>query len=94
MVFFSHKHVISGATIVHSHIHTDSHHDTTNGNHTEQSITLIAQYSHIEYIDFTHHSIPIPYQSLLHKQTFIHAVQWVASVYLQNHALRAPPANT
>jgi hypothetical protein len=94
MVFFSHTHVISGATIIHSHIHAASHHNTTNGNHTEQSITLIAQYSHIEYIDYVNPNVPIPYQSPLHEHKFTHTFHWVASVYLPNHALRAPPANT
>ena len=88
---FSHSHIISGATIIHSHIHTDSHHDTKSGGHTEQCITLIAQISHFEYIDFSCYSIPSPSQLPLHENKFVETTHWVASIYLENLSLRAPP---
>jgi len=88
---FSHLHIISGATIVHSHFHTDSHHDTKSGGHTEQSITLIAQISHFDYIDSSCNYIVNTPQYLQHENTIIEISHWIVSVYLQNLSLRAPP---
>lgn len=39
---FSHAHIINGVTIVHSHVHSEHHHDTQGGGHTATEITLIA----------------------------------------------------
>jgi len=89
--FFSHTHIISGATITHSHAHANSHHDTKTGGHTEHCITLIAQVSHFEYIDFLCCSVPTPLQFPLHKNTFVETTHWVASIHFQNLSLRAPP---
>ena len=88
---FIHTHVICGATITHSHIHTNSHHDTKNGGHTEHSITLIAQISHLESIDFTCESVPTPLQFPLHENKFVETAHWVASICFENLLLRAPP---
>ena len=88
---FSHLHIISGATISHSHIHADSHHDTNSGNHTEQCVTLIAQISHFEYIDFSCNFVLKPTDFPLQDDKFVETKHWVASTYLENLTLRAPP---
>jgi len=90
-VLFSHTHIINGVTIVHSHIHTDSHHNTKSGGHTAQSITLIAQISHFDYIDFSCKFVLDAPQHILNKIKFIETSHWVVSIHLQNLSLRAPP---
>jgi len=88
---FSHEHVIDGATIIHSHIHTDSHHHTKSGGHTQRTITLIAQMSHFDCIDFTCNAILKPIQQPLYKNKIVETTHWLSSIYLQNISLRAPP---
>ncbi|MCL2289495.1 MAG: hypothetical protein FWC34_02145 [Bacteroidetes bacterium] len=88
---FFHTHIISGATITHSHLHTDSHHDTTSGGHTEYCITLIAQASHFEYIDFSCSCALNVSQHLLYENEFVEITHWVTSLYFHNLSLRAPP---
>ena len=87
----SHSHIISGATIIHSHIHTGSHHNTQNGNHTEQRITLIAQFSHFECIDCFFTGVLKPLQFQIPKESLVETAHWVAVIYLENLSLRAPP---
>ena len=89
--FFSHSHEFTWGAVTHSHIHTNSHHDTQSGGHTDRCIILIAQISHFEYIDFSCYSIPSPSQLPLHKNKLIETTHWVASIYFQNLSLRAPP---
>ena len=89
--FFLHEHIIEGATITHSHLHTDSHHDTKSGGHTKHSITLIAQISHFEYVDFLCNRVLKPVQFPLHEYKFVEITHWVASIHLNNLSLRAPP---
>ena len=91
ITFFSHAHIINGATIVHSHIHANSHHDTYSGGHTEHCITLIAQMSQFQYIDFTCNHLPVPLQLQIHQNKQIEVTPWIASIYFQNISLRAPP---
>ena len=88
---FSHIHIINGATITHSHIHTDAHHNTKNGGHNGHSITLIAQISQLAYLDFSCYDVPNPLEFLLYKNNFTATTHWVPSVYFQNLSLRAPP---
>jgi len=90
-VFFSHSHVISGASIYHSHIHPNSHHDTQNGNHTEHCITLIAQISHFQYVDLSCNFVLIPLQFPIHEEKSGKTTHWVTSAYLEHISLRAPP---
>jgi len=89
--FFPHLHIISGASITHSHIHANSHHDTKSGNHTEQCITFIAQISHFDYIDFSCNFVLKPIQFPLHKDKFVETTHWFAANHLENLTLRAPP---
>lgn len=91
MTFFSHTHIISGATITHSHIHTDSHHNTQSGDHSEHSITLIAQVSHFESIDFLYVETLHNTMFLLNEVYFAKTTPCVLSVYSENISLRAPP---
>jgi len=91
MHFFPHVHSIGGATIIHSHIHANSHHDTDSGGHTEHSIILISQISQSEYISFSCNYVPIPSQFSLHINKIIETSPWVVSTYLENLSLRAPP---
>jgi hypothetical protein len=88
---FTHTHTINGATIIHSHLHTDSHHNTNSGGHTEQIITLISQISHFEYIDFSFNCVPTPAQFPLYENKFIEITHSITSVHLKNLSLRAPP---
>ena len=88
---FPHIHVISGSITTHSHFHTDTHHDTQSGGHTTQCITLIAQISHFNYIDFACDCVPIPQQISLYKNKCVEIVHWVTSIYFKNPSLRAPP---
>ncbi len=39
---FYHTHIINGVTIVHSHMHNEHHHDSSDGEHSESQITLIS----------------------------------------------------
>ena len=87
--FFPHTHIINGVTIAHSHLHTDSHHETADGSHSD--IILITLISHFEYIDFYCDHVPDPQQFLLHQTRFVETAHWVASIYLENPSLRAPP---
>ena len=89
--FFSHLHIISGATIYHSHIHANSHHDTKSGNHTEKCITLIAQISQFQYIDFSCNCILKPLQFPIQDHKFVATTHWIPSIHLENTTLRAPP---
>ena len=92
LTLFSHSHIINGATIIHSHIHADSHHNTNSGGHTKQSTTLIAQISQFEYVDFSCDCIINPPQLSLHEDKFVETTHWEASIHLENPSLRAPPA--
>ena len=88
--FYLHTHIIDGATISHSHIHINSHHDTKSGNHTKQSITLISQISHCEYIDFSGNYVLILPKCQIYQNNFVEAANCV-DIYFQNLSLRAPP---
>jgi len=88
---FSHTHIISGATIVHSHLHTDSHHDTKSGGHTQNEITLIAQVSHFEFANFSSCCTLAPQQFQLFENKTIEEPYRVVSIHFQNLSLRAPP---
>ena len=89
--FFVHTHKFTFGTVSHSHLHTDSHHDTKSGGHTKQSITFIDQISHFEYLDFSCNYVFTSQQFQTHQQKFIETVHWITSIYLQNLSLRAPP---
>jgi hypothetical protein len=91
VVLFSHTHIIHGATILHSHLHTDSHHNSKSGGHSEQSITLIAQISQFEYVSFACCNIPSPLLFLLHENKRVETDRRITSVHLQNPSQRAPP---
>ena len=91
ITLFSHTHIISGTTIVHSHIHVNSHHKTESGGHTKQTITLIAQISHFEYIDFLCDYFSTPQQFQFQPNSIIDIAPWVAPIHLKNLSLRAPP---
>jgi hypothetical protein len=88
---FSHLHVISGATITHSHFHKNSHHDTKSGGHTERCINLIAQISKFQYIIFLNVCVPAPLQLSLYKDKPNETTHWVAPIHFQYISLRAPP---
>ena len=40
--FFVHSHIVNGVTVVHSHMHRSTHHDTDTGGHSETELTIIA----------------------------------------------------
>jgi hypothetical protein len=88
---FFHTHIVNGVTIVHSHIHAEKHHNTQNGGHTERSITLIAQISHFNYIDFSGDCVLKPLQPCRYSAYLVSTQQWASSIHLQNVSLRAPP---
>ena len=89
--FFSHKHTINGATVFHSHLHTQSHHDTKSGGHTQNEITLIAQVSHFEFANFSSCFTLAPQQFQLFENKTIEEPYRVVSIHFQNLSLRAPP---
>ena len=89
--FFTHSHEFSWGAVTHSHIHTDSHHDTKSGGHTKHEITLIAQMSSCEYVDFLCDHVAKPTQLQLNDNKFVETAHWVESIYFQNLSLRAPP---
>jgi len=91
ITFFPHTHIINGVTIVHSHIHADSHHDTNSGEHTEQCITLIAAISQLHYVDFLCSIVSLPLQFQIHEIKPVETAHRVTSIYLENTLLRAPP---
>ena len=88
---FSHTHIISGITVFHSHLHTDAHHDTKSGGHTENSIILISQISHLDYVNFSCNGILKPLQLPLHEYKFVETTHWITLIHLENLSLRAPP---
>ena len=91
VTLFVHTHIINGVTIVHSHFHAETHHDTKSGGHTEQSITLIAQISHFDYVDFECGNLPNSSDFQLPENIIFETTHWVASIYFDNISLRAPP---
>ena len=91
ITLFSHTHTISGATIMHSHAHTDSHHDSNSGGHTQSEITLIAQISNFNYIDFSFNCVIKPIQLPLYGNKFIEITHRIISIHLLTLSLRAPP---
>jgi len=90
-VLFLHSHIIRDNVVAHSHIHSETHHDTNSGNHTEKCITLIAQISQFQYIDFLCNCIIKPLQFPIHEDRFVEATHWITSIHLENTTLRAPP---
>ena len=40
--FFVHSHIVNGVTVVHSHMHRSTHHDTDTGGHSTKELTIIA----------------------------------------------------
>ena len=90
VTLFSHIHHMRGVTIIHSHIHAESHHNTQSGDHTECNFTLIAQLSQFEYIDppfvDTSHTT-----SLLNELYVVETTHGKTSIYLENTLLRGPP---
>ena len=40
--FFVHSHIVNGVTVVHSHMHRSTHHDTDTGGHSETELTIIS----------------------------------------------------
>lgn len=91
VTLFSHTHIINGVTIVHSHIHKNSHNDTKSGGHTQHDITLIAQISHFEYIDFSCNCVLKPIQLPLYENKSVETSHRTLSTHFQNISLRAPP---
>jgi hypothetical protein len=89
--FFIHTHDSTWGTVTHSHLHTESHHNTKNGDHTEDSIMMIALISHFEYVDFHCDYLLTPSQCQLYENKIVEVTHWVTSIHLQNLSLRAPP---
>ena len=48
VTLFEHTHIINGVTIVHSHFHADSHHNSRSGGHTANNVTLISQLNNFQ----------------------------------------------
>lgn len=90
--FFSHAHIINGVTIVHSHVHSEHHHDTAGGGHTTSEITLIAQMAS-QFLT-TGETTPEAPEILEHLILILGAKQdaEAVSLHLTCPSLRAPPA--
>ena len=91
VTLFFHTHIINGVMIVHSHFHAETHHDTQSGGHTEHSITLIAQITHFDYVDFSCDCELKPLQPCRDAACHVSTAQRGISLHLQNLSLRAPP---
>ena len=91
VTLFSHSHVIYNTVFEHSHSHTDSHHNTNSGGHSQDEIILIAQISHFDYIIFSCNCAVKPINLSFKEETGYETTHWVVSVYFQNLSLRAPP---
>ena len=89
--FFSHSHEFVWGAITHSHFHTNSHHDTESGGHTNQCIILIARWTYFEYVDFSCDYATSVHQFHPHKNKIIENSHQIASIYFENLSLRAPP---
>ena len=89
--FYVHNHIIDGVSINHSHFHTNSHGDTDCGGHTKESILFIARTAQVECINTSSITIPSPSQFYPHLDKHVEKIHWIASKYLQNPTLRAPP---
>jgi len=88
--FFFHTHIINGVTIVHSHIHNNSHCQTQSGGHTEHSITLISHLANFDYNDYLQTETNLDLY-LLNEIIIAENTHWIPSVHLQHISLRAPP---
>ena len=91
IILFPHSHIINGTIIVHSHSHTDSHHDTKSGGHTQCEIVLIAQIAHFDYVDFSCNCVLKPLPLPLYENKIVDTKHWITSIHLENRSLRAPP---
>ena len=87
---FQHSHVINGVTVIHSHVHSQTHQNTESGGHSCSEITLISQLSNFQTADtlpvFQTQSVDVPIE--------IFPVE--TSIAFQSHALkhlffRGPP---
>ena len=86
--FFFHTHIIDGVTIVHSHIHTDLHHDSKSGGHISNSVFMM---HYVDYLSFYCDYFSAPTQLQIQQNKFVETTHWVVSIYFQNLSLRAPP---
>lgn len=92
--FFVHTHVIDGVTVVHSHIHADSHHATADGHHTTAQINLIASLSsQLLTIGILLGAVLCADYKLL-RSIGAELRAAATSAHLRRSSLRAPPALT
>ncbi len=92
VTLFSHSHIVNGTILVHSHMHSQHHHDSENGGHTVLDITLIANLAN-QFL--TTGDAPLAelqaYNILLLTLDAVQDAQAV-SLVLSCPSLRAPPA--
>ena len=86
--FFFHSHIIDNVLVVHSHIHSDSHHQTPSGGHTRQDFNFFIHYDDCP-TPFISRFIPIEFHICSNK--LIEANVHVFSIHFVNLKLRAPP---
>lgn len=93
----AHTHVVEGVTIVHSHIHTESHTDGSSGEdggHTPNEITLVASLQNfIAETPSLHFTIEQPI-SILENHTLPIASHIVENYSFGVDTLRGPPPTT
>jgi len=85
---FFHSHIIDGDVVIHSHIHSETHHETPNGGHSKQDFYVFIHYDDCStpyYCRF----IPTEFHFCAHK--LIEANVHVSSIHFVNLKLRAPP---
>lgn len=87
--FFSHSHIINGATIVHSHFHTEAHAQT--GTHSDSELTLISILSTFQSFQATLYFIGIGIFLSLQVFLLLFFEERVISSPTVCISLRAPP---
>lgn len=87
-----HTHIINGVTVVHSHLHTNHHHDTEGGGHTSSQLTLIANVVSQSYLSGD--AVPVEVSTLesLVLSIGVELESKVVSHHYKCSPLRAPPA--
>ena len=87
--FFFHSHIVDGVTIVHSHMHSGMHHNSQNDELAKQNNVL---FTHCDIFTLTNYCcFSAPTQIQIQKNEIVQTAQRIASIYLINISLRAPP---
>jgi len=91
---FVHSHIVNGVTIVHSHVHKESHHASNDGGHSAWQINLIAtNHSQFHFTESNFITTSSPFDYLIETIGFEQACQ-ALRIHGVHFARRAPPMAT